>query len=175
MAQIYKLILKGQKFFCGKIENAHVMHHLSCITLYHFSFLIQKWSTNSIFSAQSMALMPTMRLRRMSRGQSTYLCLFLSVCAFSLLFIIGECPNRRKLTAVLWISQTLTYHPITCLYQPTKACYWWVSLNSFFWSAEEFLLLHREKIFPLRSRKISSVLKLCAAERLLTEDSEVVK
>ena len=30
---------------------------------------------------------------------------------------------------------------------------------TFFWSAEEILLLRREKIFPLRSSKISSTLK----------------
>ena len=39
---------------------------------------------------------------------------------------------------------------------------------TFYWSAEEILLHRREKIFPLRSRKISSALNLCAAERCLS-------
>ena len=69
---------------------------------------------------------------------------------------------------------TQPYHPITCLCQQIRASYCFNSVcvcaafiyivgcthaqhtYTFFWSAEEIFLLHREKIFPLRSRKISS-------------------
>ena len=45
--------------------------------------------------------------------------------------------------------------------QITKSAYRQMrrTLTLFFWSAEEIFLLRREKIFPLRSRKSSSVLK----------------
>ena len=48
---------------------------------------------------------------------------------------------------------------VCAAYYIYKGCTHAQHTYTFFWSAEEILLLRREKIFPLRSRKISSALK----------------